>query len=79
MRAGRRPPRTLLPDTVGAAHQQPTFVPGRANQANTDPQPRGRELDGGLEAALGRDCWGALKQQAARGVEGLTAQADAVN
>jgi hypothetical protein len=79
MTEGRRPHRTLLPDTVGSDHQPPTSLQGRANNATTDQQPRVRDLDGCLEADLLLDCGGDLTQQAARGVEGLTAHAYAVN
>ena len=46
----RSPHRTLLPDTVGSDHQKPTFLQGRANNANTDTQHRCRDLYGCLEA-----------------------------
>jgi RNA-directed DNA polymerase len=75
--AGRSPPRTLRPDTGGAAHQKPPALQGRANQANTDPQHRGWDLSGGLEAALLLDGWRDRNTPAASGVAGRTAHADA--
>jgi retron-type reverse transcriptase len=79
MTAGRSPPRTLLPDTVGSDHQQPPALQGRANKAQTDQPHRFRELYGGLAAARLLDCGRALHQPAASGVDGRTAPADAVN
>jgi hypothetical protein len=38
------PHRPLRPDTVGPAHQQPTFLRGRANKATADKRPRCRAL-----------------------------------
>ena len=71
MTEGRRPHRTLLPDTVGSDHQKPTSLQGIANNATTDEQPRVRDLDGCLDADLLLACWRDLNQQAASGVEGL--------
>ena len=71
--------RTLLPDTVGADHQQPTSLQGIARKAKTDKQHRFRDLSGCLDADLlhtgGRD----LNKQAASGVDGLTAPAYEAN
>jgi hypothetical protein len=75
----RSPHRPLLPDTVGADHQTPTALQGRANTAKTNKQHRFRDLYRWLAAALVLDCWGALNKQAARGGDGLTAPAYAVN
>jgi group II intron reverse transcriptase/maturase len=75
----RSPHRTLLPDTVGSDHQKPTSLQGIANKAKTDKQHRFRDLYGCLDADLLLDCWGDLNKQAASGVDGLTAQAYAVN
>ena len=75
MTAGRRPPRTLLPDTVGSDHQQPTSLQGLANNAKTAKPHRVRDLDGGLDADLWLAGWRDLNQQAARGVDGLPAPA----
>jgi len=75
----RSPHRTLLPDTVGSDHQKPTSLQGIANKAKTDKQQRVRDLYGCLDADLLLDCWGDLNKQAASGVDGLTAQAYAVN
>ena len=79
MTEGRRPHRTLLPDTVGSAPQKPTALQGRANTAHTDKQHRCRDLYGCLDAALLLDGWGDLHKPAARGVDGRTAHAYAVN
>lgn len=79
MTAGRSPHRTLRPDTVGSDHQKPTSLQGIANKAKTDKQHRFRDRYGCLEADLVLDCWGDLNKQAASGVDGLTAQAYAVN
>ena len=75
----RRPHRTLLPATVGADHQQPTSLQGLAHKAKTDKQHRFRDLAGCLAAALVLACWRDLNKQAARGVDGLTAQAYEAN
>ena len=75
----RSPHRTLLPDIVGSDHQKPTSLQGIANKAKTDKQHRLRDLYGCLDADLLLDCWGDLNKQAASGVDGLTAQAYAVN
>jgi RNA-directed DNA polymerase len=72
---GRSPHRTRLPDTVGSDHQKPTSVPGIANKATTDKQHRFRDLYGCREADLLLACWRDLNQQAASGVDGLTAHA----
>jgi retron-type reverse transcriptase len=76
MTEGRRLHRTLLPDPVGSAHQQPPALQGRANQAHTNKQHRCRDRYGCLDAARLLACWSDLHTQAARGVDGLTAQAD---
>jgi RNA-directed DNA polymerase len=75
----RSPPRTRRPDTVGSDHQQPTSLPGRANKANTDTQPRCRALYGCLKADLVLDCWRDRKKPAASGVDGRTAAAYQAN
>jgi len=72
---GRSPHRTLLPDTVGSDHQKPTSLQGLATTATIDKPHRCRDLDGCLDADLVRDCWGDVNTPAARGVDGLTAQA----
>ena len=79
MTEGRSPHRTLLPDTVGSDPQQPPSLQGLANKAKTDKQHRFRDLYGCLDADLLLDCWRDLNKQAASGVDGLTAQAYAVN
>ncbi len=73
--AGRRPHRTLRPDTVGSEDQQPTARQGIANTAKTATPHRCRDRDGGLQADLGLDGGRDLTTPAARGVEGLTAAA----
>ncbi len=75
----RSPHRTLLPDTGGSDHQKPTSLQGLANTAKIDTQHRLRDLYGCLHADLLLACWGDLNKQAARGVDGLTAQAYEVN
>jgi group II intron reverse transcriptase/maturase len=75
----RSPHRTLLPDTVGSDHQKPTSLQGLANKAKTDKQHRFRDLYGGLDADRLLACWRDLNKQAARGVDGLTAQAYEAN
>jgi hypothetical protein len=52
MTEGRSPHRTLLPDTVGSEDQKPTSLPGIANTAKTDKQPRCRDRYGCLKADL---------------------------
>jgi RNA-directed DNA polymerase len=79
MTAVRRPHRTLLPDTVGAEHQKPTSLQGLATKAKTNKQHRFRDLYGCRDADLLLDGWRDLNKQAASGVDGLTAQAYAVN
>jgi group II intron reverse transcriptase/maturase len=75
----RSPHRTLLPATVGSDHQKPTSLQGLAHKAKTNKQHRFRDLYRCLDADLLLDCWGDLNKQAASGVDGLTAQAYAVN
>ena len=75
----RRPHRQLLPDTVGSDHQKPPALQGLANKAKTNKQHRFRDLYRCLDADLLLDCWEDLNTQAASGVEGVTAQAYAVN
>ena len=79
MTEGRSLHRTRLPDTGGSDHQKPTSLQGRAHKAHTNKQHRLRDLDRCLEADLLLACWRDLNQQAARGVDGLTAQAYEAN
>jgi hypothetical protein len=72
---GRRPPRPLLPDTVGPETQKPTALRGRAHQATADTRHRVRERSRGVEAALVLDGWQDLQQEAARGVDHVPADA----
>ncbi|HEX9872098.1 MAG TPA: hypothetical protein VGC99_26575 [Candidatus Tectomicrobia bacterium] len=73
--AGRRPHRTLRPDTVGPDHQQPTARQGIASQAQAHTRPRVRELERCLDAERWWVCWRDLHQDAARGVDNVTAEA----
>jgi len=76
---GRSPPRTLRPDTVGPDHQQPTFLPGLASQAQANKRHRVRDLYRGLDAERLWGCWRDLNKDAARGVDHVTAEASAAN
>jgi group II intron reverse transcriptase/maturase len=75
----RRPHRPRLPATDGSDHQKPTSLQGRANKAKTDKPHRCRDLDGWLDADLFLAGWRDLNKPAARGVDGLTAQAYEAN
>jgi retron-type reverse transcriptase len=79
MTAGRSPPRTLLPATVGSDHQKPTSLQGIANKAKVDTPHRFRDLDRCLHVKLLRECWGDLNKDAASGVDGVTWQTYAEN
>jgi RNA-directed DNA polymerase len=72
--AGRRPHRTLAPDTGGSAARQPTALRGIADQANADKPHSFRDLDGGLNVQRLLDSWGDLNQDAASGGDGVTWQ-----
>jgi hypothetical protein len=76
---GRRPPRPLLPDTVGPEPQKPTALRGRANKANADQPHRFRDLSRGVDAERLLDCWQDLHKEAASGVDHGTADAYAAN
>jgi RNA-directed DNA polymerase len=75
----RSPHRTLLPDPVGAEHQKPTSLRGRANKARVDKHHRFRDLYRCLDAELLLDCWHDLNKDAASGVDQMTAEAYEVN
>jgi RNA-directed DNA polymerase len=75
----RSPHRTLLPDTVGSDHQQPTCLRGRANKAKADKRHRFRDLYRCLDAAVLMDCWHDRNKEAASGVDNVTAEAYAAN
>jgi hypothetical protein len=75
----RSPHRTLMPDTVGSEHPKPTALRGIANKARVDKHHRFRELYRGRDADLLLDCWGDLNQEAASGVDDLTAAAYAAD
>src|SRR5262245_21402828 len=77
--AGRRPPRTRLPDTVGADPQAPTSRRGLAHKARADKQQRWRELYRCLEAHLLRVGWEDLHKAAASGGDPRTAEEEAVH
>ena len=79
MTAGRSPHRQLLPDTVGPEDQQPPSLRGRANKAKADKRHRCRDLSRCWDAALWLACWQALNQEAASGVDHVTAGVYAAN
>lgn len=79
MTEGRSPHRQLLPDTVGPEDQKPTSLRGRANTAHADKRHRFRDRSRCLDAELWLDCWQALKKEAARGVDHVTADGYAAN
>jgi hypothetical protein len=72
--AGRRPYRTLAPDTGGSDARKPTALRGIADKANADQQHRCRDRDGGVHVELLLDCGGDRHQDAASGVDGVTWQ-----
>lgn len=76
---GRRPHRTLLPDTVGPDHQKPTSLQGIASKAQANKRHRFRDLYRCLDAELLLICWRDLNKDAARGVDNVTAEAYAAN
>jgi len=73
--AGRSPPRTLLPDTGGPDHQQPTSLQGIAHKARVNKQPRCRALSRCLDAEWWLAGWQDRNQEAASGVDNVTAEA----
>src|SRR5919204_2626839 len=75
----RSPQRKLMPDTVGSDHHKPTSLRGIANKARVDKRHRFRDLYRCLDAALLLDCWGDLNQDAASGIDGVTAEAYAAD
>jgi retron-type reverse transcriptase len=76
---GRSPHRTRAPDTVGSEACQPTSLRGIADKAKADKQHRFRDLYRCLNVELLLECWGDLKKDAARGVDGVTWHAYAEN
>jgi RNA-directed DNA polymerase len=77
--AGRSSPRTLRPDPVGSAPQQPTSLRGIANKARVNKPHRFRELSRCLDAERVLDCWQDLNTEAASGVDPGTVEADGAN
>jgi len=75
----RSPHRTLLPDTVGPDHQQPTSLQGLANKARVTKPHRLRALYRCLAAEWLRDCWQDLNKEAASGGDNVTAAAYGAN
>jgi hypothetical protein len=69
----RSPPRPLVPDKVGPAAPEPTFLRGIAIKAKADKQHRFQDLYGCLDAELLLHCWWDLKKDAASGGDGVTA------
>jgi RNA-directed DNA polymerase len=76
---GRRPHRTLRPDTGGPDHQKPTSLQGIANTARVNKQHRVRALYRCLDAELLLDGWQDLNKEAARGVDNVPAEAYGAN
>jgi hypothetical protein len=72
---GRSPHRKRAPDTVGSEARKPTSLRGIANKAKADKQHRFRDLYRCRNGARLLECWGDLKKDAARGVDGVTWQA----
>jgi hypothetical protein len=77
--AVRSPHRNLLPATVGADHQKPPALRGRANKAPAAKRHRFRDLYRSREADVRRDCWPDRNTAAASGVDNGTAAAYAAN
>jgi RNA-directed DNA polymerase len=77
--AGRRPHRTLLPDTGGPDHQKPTSLQGLANKARITKPHRVRDLSRCLDAEWLLACWQDVNQEAASGVDHVTAEAYGAN
>ena len=70
------PPRPLVPDEVGPDKHEPTFRRGIAIKAKADQQHRFQDRYGCLDAALLLHGWNDLNQDAASGVDGVTAGED---
>jgi RNA-directed DNA polymerase len=64
-----------VPDSVGSEQHKSTFLRGIANKAKADKQQRFRDLYGCLNADFLLDCWQELNQNAASGIDGVTAAA----
>src|SRR5512139_1385930 len=75
----RSPHRPLVPDKVGPDQGETTFLRGISIKANADKQHRFQALYRYLDAAFLLHCWGDLNQDAASGVDGVTAAVYAEN
>jgi RNA-directed DNA polymerase len=64
-----------VPDSVGSDKHKSTFLRGIANKAKADKQHRFRDLYRCLNADFLLDCWQELNQDAASGIDGVTAAA----
>jgi RNA-directed DNA polymerase len=64
-----------VPDSAGSDTHKPTSLRGIANKAKADKQHRFRDLYRCLDAELLLECWHDLNQEAASGIEGVTAAA----
>ena len=71
----RSPHRPLVPDRVGPDEHEPTFLRGIAIKARASKRHRFRDLYRHLDAEFLRHCWGDLREDAASGVDGVTATA----
>ena len=71
----RSPQRKLRPDTVGLDQHEPTSRRGIAKRASAGKDHRFQDLYRCLDANLLLACWGDLNQDAASGVDQVTAQA----
>ncbi len=65
--------RPLVPDGVGPGPHEPTFLRAIATKAQACQQHRFQDLCRCLDAEFLRHCWGDLNQDAASGVDGVTA------
>lgn len=65
--------RPLVPDGVGPGQHEPTFLQAIALKAKADKQHRFQDLYRHLNADFFLDCWHDLNQDAASGVDGVTA------
>jgi hypothetical protein len=65
--------RPLVPDGVGPGQHEPTFLQAIATKAKACQQHRFQDLYRYLDAEFLRHCWGDLNQDAASGVDGVTA------
>ena len=69
----RSPQRKLAPDDVGLGKREPTSLRGIANKAKTDKRHRFQNLYRMIDAELLLYCWGDLNQDAASGVDKVSA------